>query len=87
VTEKGIGERADAIWAALQNKQEDTLGTRATEELEAEAEQTASAIPLVGTTSAQVDQWSVLNPAMESSRPRSSRRLTTAKRDEQLTLF
>src|SRR5712664_3074546 len=85
VTEKGIGERADAIWAALQNKQEDTLGMRATEELEAEADQTVSAIPLIETTSAQVDQWSVLNPAMELSRPRSSRRSTTAKRDEQLT--
>ena len=87
VTEKGIGERADAIWAALQNKQDDTLGTRTTEELEAGAEQTVSAIPLIETTSAQVAQWSALSPAMEPGRRRSSRRLTTAKRDEQLTLF
>src|SRR5467141_3140078 len=76
VTEKGIGERADAVWATLQKQQEDILGTRATEELEIDAGQTASATPLIETTSAQVDQWSVLNPAMESSRPRSSRRLT-----------
>jgi len=87
VTEKGIGERADAVWATLQKKQEDLLGTRATEELRAEAEQTASAIPLIETTSAQVEQWSVLNPAMESSRPRSSRRSATSTPDGQLTLF
>ena len=87
VTEKGIGERADAVWATVQKKQEDMLGTRATEELVAEAEQTASAIPLIETTSAQVEQWSALNPALESSRPRSSRRSTTATPDGQLTLF
>jgi hypothetical protein len=87
VTEKGIGERADAVWATLQKKQADMLGTRATEELEVDAEQTASAIPLIETTPAQVEQWSVLNRAMESSRPRSSRRSTTSTPDGQLTLF
>jgi hypothetical protein len=28
VTEKGIGERADAVWATLQKKQEGTVGKR-----------------------------------------------------------
>ena len=86
VTEKGIGERADAVWATLQKQQEDILGTRAKEDSEAVAEQTVVEIPLIETTSAQVDQWSVLNPPIESSRPRSSRRLTTPP-DGQLTLF
>ncbi len=86
VTEKGIGERADAVWAALQKQQEDTLGTRAKEDSEAMTEQPVAAIPLIETTSAQVEQWSVLNPAIESSRPRSSRRSTTPP-DGQLTLF
>ncbi len=86
VTEKGIGERADAVWATLQKKQEDLLSTRATEELEVDAEHNVSANPLIETASAQVEQWPVLNPAMESSRPRSSRRSTTPP-DGQLTLF
>ncbi len=86
VTEKGIGERADAVWATLQKQQEDILGTRAKEDSEAVAEQTVVENPLIETTSAQVDQWSVLNPPIESSRPRSSRRLTTPP-DGQLTLF
>ena len=86
VTEKGIGERADAVWATLQKQQEDILGTRAKEDSEAVAKQTVVENPLIETTSAQVDQWSVLNPPIESSRPRSSRRLTTPP-DGQLTLF
>jgi len=31
VTEKGIGERADAIWAALQNKQGEAFGVKSSE--------------------------------------------------------
>src|SRR5260370_19024453 len=38
VTEKGIGERADAVWATLQKQQEDILGTRAKEDSDAVAE-------------------------------------------------
>jgi len=87
VTEKGIGERADAVWATLQKKQEAILGTPAKEDSEAVAEQTVAAIPLIETISPQVEQWAALGPAMESSRRRSSRRSTTATPDEQLTLF
>jgi len=86
VTEKGIGERADAVWATLQKQQEDILGTRATEDSEAMAEPAVPAIPLIDPVSTQVDQWSVFNPAMDTSRPRSSRRSTTPP-DGQLTLF
>jgi len=87
VTEKGIGERADAIWAALQNKQENMLGTRVTEDMEVDVERNVPAIPLIETTSAQVERWSAPSPVMESGRRRSSRRSTTAMSDEQLTLF
>ena len=87
VTEKGIGERADAVWATLQKKQEDTLGTRVAEVLEAEAEPTVSEIPLIESTSPQQNQWSALRPVMDSSRRRSSRRSTSAPPDEQLALF
>jgi len=87
VTEKGIGERADAVWATLQKKQEDTLGTRVAEVLEVEAEPTVSEIPLIESTSPQQDQWSALRPVMDSSRRRSSRRSTSAPPDEQLALF
>lgn len=41
---KGIGERADAVWATLQKQEEDTLGTRAKEDLEAVAEQSVAAV-------------------------------------------
>src|SRR5713226_2817038 len=87
VTEKGIGERADAVWATLQKKQEGTLGPRVAEVLEAEAEPTVSEIPLIESTSPQQDQWSALRPVMDSSRRRSSRRSTSAPPDEQLALF
>ncbi len=87
VTEKGIGERADAVWATVQKKQEDMLGARATGDLEVEAEQTVAAIPLIEPASAQVAQWSALSQAMEPGRRRSSRRSTTATPNEQLTLF
>lgn len=87
VTEKGIGERADAVWATLQKKQEDMHGTQVAEVLEAEAEPTVSEIPLIESTSPQQDQWSALRPVVDSSRRRSSRRSTSAPPDEQLALF
>src|SRR6267143_2058374 len=87
VTEKGIGERADAVWATLQKKQDDVIGTRKPEDVEAAAEQTVSEMPLIEPTVTQVDQWSALRSAMDSSRRRGSRRSTWATPDEQLALF
>ncbi len=87
VTEKGIGERAVAVWATLQKKQEDILGTRVKEDREIVAEQGVAEVPLVEPSSTQISQWPALGLAMESSRPRSSRRSTTATPDGQLTLF
>jgi hypothetical protein len=87
VTEKGIGERADAVWATLQKQQEDILGTRAKEDSEAMAEQSVAATQLIEPGSIQVDQCSVVNLSMESYCPRSSRRSTTPTPSGQLTLF
>jgi hypothetical protein len=86
VTEKGIGERADAVWSALQRKQEDMLPTRVAEDLEAEAGQPASEIPPTEPASTPLDQWSALKSAMESSRWKSPRHSASAP-DKQLALF
>jgi hypothetical protein len=87
VTEKGIGERADAVWATLQKKQEDILGTRANEDSEAVAEQTVAAIQVLEPGSTQVDQWSALKSPLESPGRRNSPPSTSAMPGEQLTLF
>jgi hypothetical protein len=87
VTEKGIGERADAVWATLQKQQEDTLGTRAKQDSEAVAEQTVAAVQLIEPGSTQVDQWSALKSPLESPSRRNSPRSTSAMPGEQLTLF
>jgi hypothetical protein len=87
VTEKGIGERADAVWATLQKKQDEMVGTRKPEDVEATAEPIVSDIPLVEPTVSQADQWSALTFAIDTSRRRSPRRSISAKPDKQLTLF
>jgi hypothetical protein len=87
VTEKGIGERADAVWATLQKKQEDMLPPRVAEDLEAEADRSVSGIPLIEATSAPVDRLSPPRSAMESPGRKSSRRSTSAMPGEQLALF
>jgi len=79
VTEKGIGERADAVWATLQKQQEDILGTRVKEDSEAVAE--------IDPGSTQVDQWSALKSPLESPSRRSSTPSTSTMPGEQLTLF
>lgn len=87
VTEKGIGEGADAVWAKLQKQQEDILGTRAQEDSEAAAEQTVAAISLIEPNSTQVDQWSELKSGLELPGRRNSAPSTSAMPGEQLTLF
>jgi helicase-like protein len=87
VTEKGIGERADAVWATLQKQQEDILVPRAKEDSEAVAEQTAAAIQLIEPGSTQVDQWSAPKSPLESPGRRNSPPSTWAMPGEQLTLF
>ena len=87
VTQKGIGERADAIWATVQKKQEEVLGTRASEVPEAKGEPEVLEIPLSISNSPTIDQWSPLAAATVSFRRRNSRRSTAATPEGQLTLF
>ena len=87
VTQKGIGERADAVWATLQKKQEEVLGTRISEVADLESEPAVFEIPPTMPNSTAVDQWSPLAAVTGSPRRRNSRRPTTATREEQLTLF
>jgi len=79
VTEKGIGERADAVWATLQKHQEDIPGTRAKEDSEPVAE--------IEPGSTQVDQWPAMKSPLESPSRRNSPPSTSAMPGEQLTLF
>jgi len=87
VTEKGIGESADAVWATVQKKQEEVLGTRTSDVPPTDGESAVSEIPPSISNSATVDQWPALMTAMESSRRRGSRRQTSATPNRQLTLF
>jgi hypothetical protein len=74
VTQKGIGERADAVWAALQRKQEESLGVISAED---------AAQPISTPTLVLGPQWtpvpSVKPPA------RNTQRIVLP--DGQLTLF
>src|ERR1700722_18895937 len=83
VTEKGIGERADSVWATLQKKQEEVLGvqTHETDNLEAGN----GAAPLMVPEIQLVNQWSALAGSLAPTRRKSSRRGGTPQ--EQLALF
>jgi hypothetical protein len=83
VTEKGIGERADSVWATLQKKQEEVLGVQTHEADDLEAGNGAA--PLVVPEIQLVNQWSALAGSLEPTRRKNSRRGATAQ--EQLTLF
>jgi len=87
VTEKGIGERADAVWATVQKKQEDILGTQAKEDAVAAAERAVARIPLDEPGSTQADRWSAPESPSNSPSRRNSSPSTPATRGEQLTLF
>jgi len=83
VTEKGIGERADSVWATLQKKQEEVLGVQTHEAGDLEAG--SGAAPLVVPEIQLVNQWSALAGSSELTRRKNSRRGATPQ--EQLTLF
>jgi hypothetical protein len=87
VTEKGIGESADAVWATLQKKQDETISTRKPEDAETAAEQAITETPLVERTVTLVDEWSALTSAVGLSRRKGSRRSNSATPDGQLALF
>jgi hypothetical protein len=87
VTEKGIGERADAVWARLQKTQEEVLGPGTSDVPDVEGEPAVIEMPPTICNSAPVDQWSALTAALGSSRRKGSRRSTSTSPDGQLALF
>jgi hypothetical protein len=85
VTEKGIGEKADEVWSAIQKRQEAILGTRMVQELEVENENAVSDTPVVDTILRPANQPLASRPRAELATRRTSRRSATT--DGQLALF
>jgi hypothetical protein len=83
VTEKGIGERADSIWATLQKQQAEALGvqTHEADHVEAGNEAAPPVVPAIQL----VNQWSVLADSLEPTRRKNTRRGGTPQ--GQLALF
>jgi hypothetical protein len=86
VTEKGIGEKADQVWASLQRKQEEVFGIRSS------AVEDSGAGPTQGaelfTTEASnrpASQLIPLTAPLEAIRPKAARRGGVL--EGQLTLF
>ena len=75
VTEKGIGERADAVWAALQKRQEDAFAVKSSEAEELVPEPTQETQPIASETAmtAANQLIPVANP-LGATRHKSSRR-------------
>jgi hypothetical protein len=86
VTEKGIGERADAVWAALQKKQDEFFTAKSTAtEVPLPALPADGSLPVVENTAAKPTQWLPIETLQEVARRKTSRR--GASLDGQLTLF
>jgi len=83
VTEKGIGERADAVWSALQKKQEEAFAVKATQTEQADGLQPESVTEETIVTPT-CPPFAVTTPP-ESTPPTSSR--GDRSLDRQLTLF
>jgi hypothetical protein len=86
VTEKGIGERADQVWANLQKKQEEVFSVRSSE-TEGSTKELVQDLGLAEseTAIAPASQLPPLAPPLESIPRRTSRR--EGRPEGQLTLF
>ena len=86
VTEKGIGERADQVWASLQKKQEEVFAVKSSE---TEAPITKPVedgdLVVIENPVAAATQWLPLGTAQEAIRRKTSRR--EGSLEGQLTLF
>src|SRR5437879_3887299 len=86
VTEKGIGERADAVWSALQKKQDEVLEVKSTEtEAPILKPIEDGALVVVENPVAAANQWMPPGTAREPIRRKGSRR--EGLLETQLTLF
>jgi hypothetical protein len=86
VTEKGIGERADQVWANLQKKQEEVFSVRSSETEGSSTDLVQDLGPTESETAiAPASQLPPLAPPLESIPRRTSRR--EGRPEGQLTLF
>jgi len=85
VTEKGIGERADAVWSALQKQQEEAFGTRVLETSESEIAVVNESPLILERELGATDQSDSLRQSLAVSRRKISRRGEPT--DNQLALF
>jgi len=86
VTEKGIGERADQVWASIQKKQEEVFAvTSAEEEAPIPEPLEGSNLPVIGNPVVAATQWMPVGTAQEPIRRKTSRR--EGSPEGQLTLF
>jgi superfamily II DNA or RNA helicase len=86
VTEKGIGERADAVWATLQKKQEEVLGVSSTTTDESGVVVSPDLAPSSEPLIPPPDQWAPLQTSLETCRRKGGRRGATPP-EGQLALF
>jgi hypothetical protein len=87
VTEKGIGERADAVWATLQKKQEEVLGVSATVANEPEVAEIPDVTSPGEPAVPMPDQWTELRASLDSGRRKGGRRGASEPPEGQLALF
>ncbi len=97
VTEKGIGESADAAWAALQKKQEEVFSVHASEagdpdmeparDVAPVVEPARDVAPVVEELTIAYDQQIALETGLQSVRLENPRRSPTITPEGQLTLF
>ena len=86
VTEKGIGERADAVWAALQKRQEETFGAKSSEVEGLVSEPAQASQPITSeTVMTRANQLMPVTGPLGATRHRTSRR--DGVPEGQLTLF
>jgi len=86
VTEKGIGERADQVWASIQKKQEEVFAvTSAEEEAPIPEPLEGSNLPVIENPVVAATQWMPVGTAQEPIRRKTSRR--EGSPEGQLTLF
>jgi SNF2 family DNA or RNA helicase len=87
VTEKGIGERADEVWTAVQKRQEEVFGVKASEAMESELEAAEDVSPLPEEISVGADQETALSVSLESVRRKNPPGGAAITPEGQLTLF
>jgi hypothetical protein len=89
VTEKGIGEKADEVWSAIQKRQEATLATLVAPGPDPEAgiEVVVPSVPSTEPSENQVDPWTAIRSGMDGSHAKTSRRSHSTQHNDQLALF